>query len=188
MRPIRLVIATAMACLTANLGHAAEDGIYIGAASGQVETDDVVGLGEAYDDQDTLSKFILGWRPIDWFAVEASYFDLGDVVLSQSAPGLPAFTLEQEGWNVFGVFLLEIAAFDLYAKAGMVNSRADLTQSIGGGQASSVDQDTDFAWGGGAQVRFRKLAARIEYEVFEISNGHSFDPPRMISLGITWTF
>jgi hypothetical protein len=78
--------------------------------------------------------------------------------------------------------------FDLFAKAGAVKSSADLTTSTIAGPASSVDHDTDFAWGAGAQVRFRKLAARIEYERLEISNGNSFKPPKVISVGITWSF
>ena len=87
------------------------------------------------------------------------------------------------------MFLIEIASFDLFAKAGVVKSSADLTTSLSGGQqASSVDHDTDFAWGAGAQIRFRKLAARIEYERLEISNGNSFEPPTIVSFGITWTF
>jgi OmpA-like transmembrane domain len=188
MRSLQLVTAAAIVCLATNLSHAAEDGIYIGAGSGQAETDDTLGLGEVYDDQDTLNKLILGWRPIDWFAVEANYFDFGAVTLSQNVPTLAPFRLEQEGYTVFAVFMLELGVFDLYAKGGMVKSSADLTQSAGTGQASSVDKDTDFGWGAGAQVRFGKLATRIEYDEMHISNGERFDFPKMLSLGITWTF
>ena len=84
--------------------------------------------------------------------------------------------------------LWEIGAVDLFAKGGIVNSDADLTQGTGGGQTSSVDEDTDFGWGLGVQFRFRKLATRIEYEKLTISNGERFEHPEMISLGITWTF
>ncbi|HEY9181710.1 MAG TPA: outer membrane beta-barrel protein [Gammaproteobacteria bacterium] len=188
MRSLHLAMAGVAACFVAELARAAEDGIYIGAGRGQVETDDTLGLGEVYDDQDTVNKLILGWRPIDWFAVEASYFDLGAVTLSQSQPALAPYRLEQDGWNVFAAFMLELGVFDLYAKGGIVKSSADLTQSVGAGQASSVDKDTDFGWGAGAQVRIRKVAARIEYEEFHISNGDRFDFPKMVSLGITWTF
>ena len=188
MRSLYPVMVGTMACLTTSLAHAAEDGIYIGAGSGQVETDDTLGLGEVYDDQDTINKLILGWRPMDWFAVEASYFDFGAVTLTQSVPAATAFRLEQDGWNVFGMFLLELGPVDLFAKGGMVKSDADLTQNAGGGQASSVDEDTDIGWGAGVQFRFKRLATRIEYEEFHISNGDRFDFPKMVSLGITWTF
>jgi len=188
MRPLHIAIAGVLACFVTELAHAAEDGIYIGAASGQVETDDTLGLGEVYDDQDTVNRLILGYRPFDWFAVEANYFDLGSVTLTQSQPALAPYRLEQDGWNVFGVFLLELGAFDLYAKGGLVRSHADLTQAVGNAQASSVDTDTDVGWGLGAQVRFRRLATRLEYDEYNISNGDRFDFPKMVSVGITWTF
>jgi hypothetical protein len=188
VRSLHFAIAGVAACLLADLAQAAEGGIYIGAASGQVETDDTLGLGEVYDDQDSVNSLILGWRPIDWFAVEANYFDLGNVTLTQSQPALAPYRLEQDGWNVFAVFLLELGAFDLYAKGGMVRSSADLTQAVGNSQASSVDTDTDFGWGLGAQVRFRRLATRIEYDEYNISNGDRLDFPKMVSVGITWTF
>jgi len=37
-------------------------------------------------------------------------------------------------------------------------------------------------------VRFRQLAARIEYERLEISNGDSFNPPKLVSVGVILTF
>ena len=189
MRSLHLAMVGATACFFAEAGHTAENGIYIGAAVGQAVTDDTLGLGELYDDTDRLEKFIVGWRPIDWFAIEASYFDLGAVTLDQTLPAAAPFRLEQDGWNVFAMGLWEIGAFDLFAKGGIVNSDADLTQSIGGGgQASSVDEDTDFGWGLGVQFRFRKLATRIEWERLMISNGNRFDHPEMVSLGVTWTF
>jgi OmpA-OmpF porin, OOP family len=175
--------------LLAGTARAAEDGFYIGAAGGDTETQLQTGVGEIYDDQDTSFKVIGGWRPFDWFALEGGYFDLGNVTLHEPVPGLAPFRLEQKGYDFFGVFLIEIVNFDLFAKAGVVKSSADLTTSLSGGQqASSVDQDTDFAWGAGVQVRFRKLAARIEYESLHISNGYSLEPPTIFSFGITWTF
>jgi opacity protein-like surface antigen len=177
-----------MACVLAAGAHAAENGFYVGAASGEMETRHKVGLGNAYDDQDSSFKVIAGWRPVDWFAIEGSYFDLGDVTLQQSAPGLQPFRLEQKGYDAFAVFLVDIAMFDLFLKAGAVKSSADLTTSTIAGPASSVDQDTDFAWGAGAQFRARKLVTRIEYERLEISNGNSFKPPKVVSVGVIWSF
>jgi hypothetical protein len=182
-------MAGALACLTANVGRAAEDGIYIGAAIGEATTDDTLGVGEFYDDTDQLEKFIVGWRPIDFFAIEASYYDLGVVQLDQTVPAAAPFRLEQDAWGVFAVGFWEMSAIDLFAKGGFVNSDADLTQSTaGGGQSSSVDEDTDFAWGLGVQFRFGRFATRIEYEVLTISNGERFDSPELLSLGVTWTF
>ncbi len=49
--------------------------------------------------------------------------------------------------------------------------------------------DEDFAWGLGAQVRFGKLAVRLEYEDFDtITSLSGVDPPHIVSLGVAWTF
>jgi hypothetical protein len=177
-----------MACFFSAGGHAAENGFYVGAARGEAETRHKVGLGDQFDEQDSSFKVIGGWRPVDWFAIEGSYFDLGDVTLYQSVPGLSPFKLEQKGYDAFAVFLIDIAMFDLFVKAGAVKSSADLTTNTIAGQTSSVDHDADFAWGAGAQFRVRKLTTRIEYERLEISNGNSFKPPKVVSVGITWSF
>jgi hypothetical protein len=180
--------ACAILSVLASTAQAAEDGFYIGAASGESKTRHEGGLGDVFDDEDSAFKLMGGWRPVDWFAIEASYFDLGAVTLRQAVPGLSPFRLEQDGYDVFGVFFVDIINFDLFAKAGAVRSSADLTTGTIAGQASSVDNDSDFAWGVGAQLRFRKLAARVEYERRDISNGSNFKTPTMVSVGITWTF
>src|SRR5262245_28229256 len=188
MRALNVMAIGGMACLFAGGSHAAENGFYIGAASGEMVTRDKIGLTNTYDQQDTSFKVIGGWRPVDWFAVEGSYFDLGEVTLYQSAPGLAPFRLEQKGYDVFAMFLVEAANADFFAKIGAVTSSADLTTSTSTGAASSVDHDTDVAWGAGAQIRFRKLAVRAEYERLEISNGGRFKPPQVVSVTILWTF
>ena len=119
--------------LLAGTARAAENGFYIGAAGGDTETQHQTGVGDIYDDQDSSFKVIGGWRPFDWFALEGGYFDLGNVTLHEAVPGLAPFRLEQEGYDVFGVFLIEIVNFDLFAKAGVVISSADLTTSLPGG-------------------------------------------------------
>ena len=47
------------------------------------------------------------------------------------------------------------------------------------------DNGTEFAWGGGAQVSFGSLAARLEYDNFDIENTDGVD---LYTLGATWTF
>lgn len=192
MRALNLAIACSIAGSIAGLGaervHAAQNGFYVGAATGEARTRHDTGLGDIFDDRDSSSKLIVGWRPVDWFAVEGSYFDLGDITLRQPVADLTPFRLEQRGYGAFAVVLKEIANFDLFAKAGIVNSSADLTVNTIAGPVTSVDKDTDLAWGAGAQVRFGRVAARIEYERFEISNGDGFKPPKVVSLGVTWTF
>jgi len=118
---------TAIASLAAEAGHAAEAGFYIGAATGEMETRHKVGVGDVFDERDSTFKLIAGWRPVDWFAIEGSYGDLGDVTLQQTVPDLSPFRLEQKAYDLFGVFLKEFTIVGVFAKAGAVKSSADLT-------------------------------------------------------------
>jgi OOP family OmpA-OmpF porin len=184
----RLIVICALVGSLSPDARAAENGFYVGAASGEAKTDDDVGLGDAYDDRDSSYKIIGGWRIFDWFGVEGGYFDLGEVALQQPVASVPPFMIEQDGWNAFSMFLIEMATFDLFGKLGIVRSSADLTTSVPGGQTSSVDRDTDLAWGFGGQLRFGKIAFRMEYEHLKISNGDGLEAPNVVSVGVTWTF
>lgn len=184
----RLTSICALAGVLAANAQAAENGFYVGAAVGEAQTDDDLALGGAYDDQDSSYKIIGGWRIFDWFGFEGGYFDLGEVALEQPVGSVSPFMIEQDGWNAFSMFMIEIVNFDLFGKLGVVRSSADLTTNAPGGQTSSVDRDTDFAWGVGGQLRFRKLAMRIEYEHLNVSNGEGIEEPSVLSFGVTWTF
>jgi OOP family OmpA-OmpF porin len=183
----RFAVFFALACM-ATSARAAETGFYVGAGFGDAQTDDDVALGGAYDDQDSSYKVFGGWRLFDWFGLEGGYFDLGEVGLRQPVANVSPFKIEQDGFDAFSMFYVEMANFDLFGKLGIVRSSADLTTNAPGGQTSSVDRDTDFAWGVGGQLRFRKLALRIEYEHLKISNGDGLEAPIVLSAGITWTF
>ena len=62
----------------------------------------------------------------------------------------------------------QIAAFDLFAKAGVVRSSQQVVN------AGDDDDDTDFAVGGGAQFRLGKLAVRLDYDRYGISNAFGY--------------
>ena len=80
------------------------------------------------------------------------------------------------------------APVDLFAKGGFVTSQAHVRTNSFFGSFDDTDNSTDLAWGVGAQVRFSKLAVRLEYEHFDIDVGTGFKSPEMISLGASWTF
>jgi hypothetical protein len=188
MRPSIVLFAGMVAGLTGGIATAAEEGFYFGAAVGEATTSEKIGLGSTFDDRDSSFKVIGGWRPFDWFAVEGSYFDLGDVRLLTNVPDLSPFRLRQTGYEASAMFLIEIGMFDLFGKAGIVRSSADLNTNTILGPLKFTDEDTDLAWGLGAQARFDRIATRIEWQRLEISNGDSFRVPKVLSFGITWTF
>jgi hypothetical protein len=169
--------------------HADNTGIYAGLSVGQAKTDfSDDALDDLFDGEDTAFKLFLGYRILDWFGVEAGYVDLGEITLRNSQPGVTRFRVEEAGFNVFGMLYWDIAPVDLFAKAGFMTTQVHArTETILGG-FDNTDNSTDLAWGIGAQVRFDKLAVRLEYERFDFEADSGVDAPDMVSLGATWTF
>ena len=82
------------------------------------------------------------------------------------------------------VGLLPLPFVDLYAKAGVARWETDV-RTTGLLPASRDDSGTEFAWGAGVQARLGSLAARLEYERFDVAGT---DGAKLLSLGLTWTF
>ena len=124
---------------------------------------------------DTGFKIIAGIRPLDWFGIEASYVNFGEV---EEGP----LAVESDGITGFGVFFLPAGPVDVFAKGGVISFDTDVKfQNLG-----SVRSDgTDFAYGVGLQFRLLSLGVRAEYEMFEIDH---VEDANMISIGVTYTF
>jgi hypothetical protein len=168
---------------------AAEHGLYAGAAVGESTMEMVDEVDPFFDEEDPVGKLFIGWRPLDWVAVEGGYVNLGGVRQTQNFPNYSDFSVAHTGYDVFGVFLLDIAVVDLFAKVGFVRWSGDLSVNTLAGPSRQSTDDTDYAWGLGAQTRFGKVALRLEYEHFETINSlGGVDPPHIISLGFAWTF
>jgi opacity protein-like surface antigen len=172
LRPIGL---TALLLVIAPLAQAADNGIYLGA--GYVQSD--YGLDDpdlaGFDDEDGGIKLIAGWRLIDNFGVEVNYIDHGDALVP------PDTRLGAETISGFAVGYIDFPLIDLFAKAGATSWQVDASS----GGVNVDDDDLDFAWGAGIQVRFWSLAARLEYEQFPIVEDEKLDT---ISLSFTYTF
>ena len=169
----KALVATAM-LMASTATFAADNGIYLGASIGQANADIDLGL-QQIDGDDTGFKFIAGLRPLDWFAVEASYVNFGEV---ESGP----LALETDGITAFGVFFAPLGPVDVFAKGGFISS--ENTIKVRGRDVLS-DESTDLAYGAGVQFRLLSLAVRAEYEVFEIDD---VDDANFLSIGVTYTF
>lgn len=175
------VAAVAVACSScAAPSLAADNGLYLGAGITDSKIDNI---GGSVDLDDTRFKIIVGLRPLDWLGVELNYLDLGnqDVGMSTTA------RLEGKALAAYavGYLALDPAPIDFYGKAGLARWELDgsLSSTLGG--FSGSDDGTEFAYGAGVQARLGSLAARLEYERFDLSNAGS---ATLYSLGITWTF
>jgi OOP family OmpA-OmpF porin len=183
MRRTMALAATAALGLLAAPAFAADNGIYLGASVGQSGVsfeDTIAGEDVDFDVDSTGFKAILGWRFVDWLAVEANYVDLGSG--DDRVAGTKIET-DVNGFTLSAVGFLPVGPVDLFARVGVIDWEADVTAPEF--DLESNDDGTDLTYGIGAQFRVWSLGVRAEYEQFDISNADTVD---MISLGVTWTF
>jgi opacity protein-like surface antigen len=169
----------------------AEDALlaYVGGSLGQSKVDiDSVN----FSGHDFGWKALIGVRALGFIGAEAEYVDLGRPS-SGTAYGTAA--TKANGPAVFGLAYLPlpIPLLDVYGKAGVANIQQRATLTLPGGgrtcvQGVSCDgfsrSESEFAWGGGAQVKAGPVAFRLEYEQFRASGGNL----NLASVGVTYSF
>jgi hypothetical protein len=154
-------------------------GFYLGGSITQTRFDEDNFSFNDLDDEDNSWKIVGGFRFSNQFGVEGNYVDFGEA----SAPaliGVPAFNAEAKAFSLFAVGYLPVSAFDFFAKVGAAQIDAETR-----GRVVSDDDKTEFAYGGGAQLRLGQLGIRAEYEKYDTDIVGDLD---MISLGLTYTF
>jgi OOP family OmpA-OmpF porin len=179
-----LFVAATLALAGVTTAQAADNGFYLGGAVTQAKIDNVgddfdTGDLDEFEIDDTAFKLIAGFRPLDFLAVELNYMDLGSA--SEDFDGVE-FEADAEAYGAYALLFLPVSIVDLYAKAGLVHWK---TEANFGDVFDFDDDGTEFGYGAGAQVRFGSLAARLEYEQFDVENT---DGVELLSLGLTWTF
>ena len=182
MRKHIALVATAFVGLAAAPAYAADNGIYLGASVGQSGVsyeDGFEGEDFSIDADGTGYKAIVGWRFLDWLAVEANYVDLGSPDDDVAGGHVEA---DVSGLSLSAVGFVPIGPVDLFARVGAIDWEADLKASNFG--VENAD-GTDLTYGIGAQFRVWSLSLRAEYERFDLDRADTVD---MVSLGVTWTF
>jgi len=161
---------------------AADNGFYLGAGVSQAKTKlslDEFGSGDL---DDTGFKVIVGWRPLDWLAVEANYNDLG----GDSDDGV---SIDSSSLSVSGLLIAEIGMVDLFAKVGM--AQWDSKFEVDGENLS--DDGWEPTYGVGVGLHFGSLGVRAEYEALsaepfdDFIDGFETDF-NTITVSVTWTF
>lgn len=155
-------------------------GFYAGGAITQARFDDANFSLADVDDEDNSWKVIGGYRFHENFAAEVSYVDFGELS-AQQLVGTGSFAAEAKGLTAFAVGLIPVPYFDLFAKIGV----AKIDSKTRGLVTNFDDDTTEFAYGAGAQWRWRNLAVRAEYEKFDTDVIGDLD---LISIGATYTF
>lgn len=180
---MRMLLPALTLALMGSVAQAADNGFYLGAGVSDAKVDDVFGSGTDLDLDNTSWKIIAGFRPIDHLAVEANYMDLGNEARSFGGVNVRA-DAKAFGAYAIGFLPIPVPFLDIYGKAGLARWDLDAHTS-GAALVDFSDHGTEFAWGGGAQLRFGSLGARLEYDHFDIDNT---DGLNLYTLGVTWTF
>lgn len=182
---MRKLVAFVALAVIGTCASAADNGLYLGAG---IAADATLDGGQFQSDLDIKNqpfKLIIGFRPLDHFGVEMNYVDFGNARRTLVTPDV-GVDANAKFYDAFAIGYLPLPLVDLYAKAGLVRWDSDVQlTTIAGPQPRVSDSGTDFAYGAGAQLRFGSLAARLEYERFEVTNTDRVD---IVSLGVTWTF
>ncbi len=113
--------------------------------------------------------------------MELNYIDLGK---DSGSIGPVGYSVDGKAYAAFAVGYLPLPLVDLYAKAGVARWEST-ARSNGVALAALDDNGTEFAYGADVQARLGSLAARLEYERFEIADT---DGAQLITLGVAWTF
>jgi hypothetical protein len=163
----------------------ADNGFYLGGSASDVSSDysAPVSAGAAQDDDGF--KLIGGIRPLDSFAIEANYVDLGTTRVP--LPGLVCVTvpcptetsIDSQAVSVSAVGLVALPFVDLYARVGVARWETERQTLL-----SQKDEGTDPTYGAGVQLRFGSFAVRVEYERFEFGD----ESADLRSVGFTYTF
>jgi len=183
---MRMLLPALALALFGTAAQAADNGVYLGAGVSQVKLDNVgkdFNSGNLNDFKldNTSWKLIGGFRPIDFFAVELNYMDFGDE--SRTLGGVD-FRVDSKAYAAYAVGFFPIGPIDLFAKGGLVRSESKASAS--GPLGFRFDTNgTEFGYGAGVQARLGSLAARLEYEQFDVDHTDGIE---LLTLGVTWTF
>jgi len=164
---------------------------YAGLSFGQSKVNDFCDefTGVSCDDSDTALKVFGGAKLNKNFALEASYIDLGEAIVTDD---IDTFTAEVTGLNLSAVGIIPASdSVDIFGKVGLL--LWDLKLALSGTFNDSISEDgTDISFGFGANFNVNEtFAIRAEFEKFnsigkESTTGES--SVTLLSLGAVFKF
>jgi hypothetical protein len=187
MNPLRYIIGTALVLVAGSaLAQDNTEGLYIGAGFGDfsAEIEDIDDIDDAisdFDEDESASKYFVGWRFNRFLGVQADLYDLGDA--SATLRGQP-ISSEAEAYGASIVGTLPIAFIELFARAGLIFYDLEVTTP---NISDRIDEsDEDFVYSAGIGFTFvERFNLQLEYEVLDISE---FDDADAWWLNASWRF
>ncbi len=149
---------------------AVDGGFYLGGSVGGATTQ-LTTSSDSFDDSDTAWKAFSGFHFLQFFAVEATYRDIGT-----STAELSGVKADITAFDVSGLVGLPLGPIFLFGRLGVVDWDADIS--------GSASQDgTDYTAGIGGSLDLIKVRLRAEVEYFDIG-----DDALMYTIGAAWLF
>jgi len=185
--------AFAAFALTAAMAARADvpPGFYAGASVGKTKLSDegFDSFGVDVDESDTGFKIFGGYSFNENFAVEVSWFDLGEVSGTLNDPffGDIDFDVGVSGLNASAVGRVPVSeTFSLFGKIGFASYDLDGHATISGvGSGSDSESETDLTYGVGAALSFGgQWEVRAEFEAINVDDGDA----NMLSVGAMYRF
>lgn len=176
------VLCVAVSLLFSPMAWAgAESGPYLGVSIGTADQDysentDLEGLDDDASSGKVFAGYNFGLIPLLDIAVEASYVDFGEI---SSAIGGTS-NAQLSGIDAFGLVGLKFGTIGVFAKTGIINWESEVTTAGFG----ATDSGSDPVVGIGVRLQLGSLAARVEYEEFDIERADI----ALYSVGLSWTF
>jgi hypothetical protein len=164
---VRELIAAIALIFTGGVAHA-EQALYVGAGVVYANVQDIFNFGDLFNISDVSWKAVLGYQPASYWAVEASYIDLGTGNKSLSH-GTASVSANAVTGYVMGFVPLSETGADLYGKVGLAVGHVDAQSYTLYPSETRSDQSTHFAWGLGLRKRIGRFSARLEYEQFALA-------------------
>lgn len=163
-----------------------DSGFYLGGSIGSASLDfeeenEEVGSFD-FDDDDNGYKvyggFNFGLVPLIDLAVEGGYVNFG--TFAGAIGDNTADSIDASAWSAFGLAGFKLGPIGLFAKTGLIKWDVEFDTEIG----DFSDSGSDPAYGLGARFQIGPLAARAEYELFDM-DGVDID---YLSVGAAYTF
>jgi OOP family OmpA-OmpF porin len=168
--------ALAALALTASMTAQADvaPGFYAGVGLGSTKVSEESIEAFTADDSDNGFKFFGGYTFNEFFAVEASYFDLGEAsgTIEDAFFGDIGFEAGVSGISAAAVGRIPAGEmFSVFGKVGFAQYDVEVEVTLDGESGSDSESETDMVYGGGVGLNFGAFEVRAEYEVLNVEDG-----------------
>ena len=180
---MRRLMPLTLLALSTGVAHADNGFFYVGAGVSHNDVSNISDLGNQADISGSSWKAFAGIRPMNVFAVEADYMDLGSGNSSFPAPvpgscpagqtcnGTAHSSSTAYAGYLVGFLPIPLPIVDIYGKLGAARWKLDGNiNNLVSTPTGFSKSGTDVAWGIGVQAHVTMFGARLEYENFNIPN------------------